>query len=77
MSSFASLIAVTDPLAKKGRPFLTALSILKHGQRGISIETLNFPRQFGHSLKQISDQPDIGHLKNRGVFILVDRDDGL
>src|SRR6478735_4528150 len=34
-------------------------------------------RQLGHDLEQVAHDAIIGHLKNRGFLVLVDRDDGL
>src|SRR5436853_5778312 len=33
--------------------------------------------QLGHDLEQVADQADVGDLEDRGVLVLVDRDDGL
>jgi hypothetical protein len=36
---------------------------------------LQLPRQLGHGIKQIRDEPVISDLKDRRFFVLVDRDD--
>src|SRR5436853_2330297 len=33
--------------------------------------------QLGDDLEQVADQADVGDLEDRGVLVLVDRDDGL
>jgi hypothetical protein len=40
-----------------------------------AMKALQLFSQLRHNLEQISDQSDVSHLKYRGVFIFVDRDD--
>src|SRR6476661_3468529 len=35
----------------------------------------DFVSQFGQEFQNVVDDPDIGHLEDRGFWILVDRDD--
>ena len=38
---------------------------------------LQLPRQLRHQLEQVADEPDVRDLEDRGVLVLVDRDDHL
>ncbi len=39
--------------------------------------TLQLAHQFGHGGEQVGHQAQVGDLEDRGVFVLVDGDDGL
>src|SRR5262249_59382513 len=56
----------------------TRTGTLKRGERrSRGLQLLHFLGQLGDRFEEIRDEPVVGHLKDRGFLVLVDRDDDL